>query len=382
MLFCSALDFRETPLTGCSQGTTCSNNFECKTVGSSQWCCPTVASVCGPIGGRPLDTSIHSRGTVYHVGVEKQGTSPSTRFFYDPASGKCSPFTYLGSSGNYNNFMSRIDCELYCARLQCDRGNPLRIGDVTQSCQSNNDCPSSHECKVDQGVCCPRMRKKKTICTQPLRVGNCDRSVRRYWYSASSRECQSFEFTAEPRCLQGQAYKDNSGKFVTCSTNRAASSCPANYECHYDGSMYGCCPSKAYTCSLAPNQGKTCGPGVSYKFFYNSQTQVSEWAGLYSLNRYYFNIVTKKCSPFAFNGCDGNPNNFATLAQCNNFCMASACAAGDVVYVNPNTQMPIACNDEIRNNCPNNFQCVFDSLTDSSVCCGATDMGVCPDGEK
>lgn len=50
--------------------------------------------------------------------------------------------------------------------------------------------------------------------------------------------------SAEPRCLQGQAYKDNSGKFVTCSTNRAASSCPVNYECHYDGNMFGCCPSK------------------------------------------------------------------------------------------------------------------------------------------
>ncbi|KAK6018061.1 EB module, partial [Ostertagia ostertagi] len=28
------------------------------------------------------------------------------------------------------------------------------------------------------------------------------------------------------------------------------------------------------------------------------------------------------------------------------------------------------------------LQCVFDSLTDSNVCCGATDMGVCTDGEK
>ncbi|PIO53287.1 hypothetical protein TELCIR_25385 [Teladorsagia circumcincta] len=62
----------ETPITGCSQSTTCSNNYECKSVGSSQWCCPSVASVCGPIGGRPLDTSIYSRGSVYHNGVEKQ----------------------------------------------------------------------------------------------------------------------------------------------------------------------------------------------------------------------------------------------------------------------------------------------------------------------
>ncbi|VDL75178.1 unnamed protein product [Nippostrongylus brasiliensis] len=358
----------ETPITGCSQSTTCSNNFECKT-----------------------------------------GTAPSTRFFYDPAAGKCSPFTYMGAAGNYNNFLSRIDCELYCARLQCDRGNPLRIGDVTQACQSNNDCPSTHECKADQGVCCPRMRCQGND-------NNFETLV----------DCQTFCRNAapEPRCLQGQAYKDSVGKFVTCSTNRAASSCPVNYECYYDGNMFGCCPTKAFTCSLVSSPGKTCGPGVSFKFFYSSQTQECESfeylgcdgnsnnfasrqecesycgvgayicalppqqgsslcsGGVSSVTRYYFNIVTKKCSPFAFNGCDGNPNNFASLTQCNNFCTASACKAGDVVYLNPNTQTPISCHDDIQNNCPKNFKCVFDSLTDSSVCCGATDMGVCPDGEK
>ncbi|KHJ87809.1 Kunitz/Bovine pancreatic trypsin inhibitor domain protein [Oesophagostomum dentatum] len=183
-------------------------------------------------------------------------------------------------------------------------------------------------------------------------------------------------FAAEPRCLQGQAYKDNSGKFVTCSTNRAASSCPVNYECHYD----------AYTCSLAPNQGKTCGPGVSFKFYYNQQTQ--------------------ECESFEYLGCDGNSNTFASRQECESYCGVGGCAnggvplrdssgaiqtcsektggcpsshecqavslgpdtvshrccpsktctAGDVVYVNPNTQAPIACNDEIRNNCPSNFQ--------------------------
>ncbi|KAK6056938.1 Kunitz/Bovine pancreatic trypsin inhibitor domain protein, partial [Cooperia oncophora] len=172
--------------------------------------------------------------------------------------------------------------------VQCDRGNPLRIGDLTQSCQSNSDCPSSHECRVDQSVCCPRMRK--TICTQPLRVGNCDRSVRRYWYSAAYKrvpvlsntqvfsrkdsllpglvqirflgcqgndnnfetlvDCQTFCRNAapEPRCLQGQAYKDSSGKFVTCSNQTALLSSlgPVNYECYHDGNMFGCCPTKGY----------------------------------------------------------------------------------------------------------------------------------------
>ncbi|PAV55962.1 hypothetical protein WR25_14492 isoform B [Diploscapter pachys] len=418
----------ETPITGCSQATTCSNNYECKTVGSAQWCCPTVASICGVVGGRPQDLSIHHRSTVFHPGVEKQGTASSTRFFYDPQSGKCSPFTFLGAGGNYNNFLSRIDCELYCARLQCDRGNPLRIGDVTQSCQSNSDCPSSHECKADQGVCCPKMQ---TICTQPLRVGNCDRSVRRYWYSAATRECQSFEYTGcqgndnnfetlvdcqtfcrnatpEPRCLQGQAYKDNQGKFVTCSPNRQASSCPANFECFFDGSLHACCPTKTFTCSLSPNPGKTCGPGISFKYYYNSQTQ--------------------ECESFEYLGCDGNSNNFASRTECETFCGVGGCANGGVPLRDSSGALQTC--SEKEGGCPSTHECttvslgadiishrccptktyicglppqqgsslcsggltvvtryyfnicIYDGLTDQSVCCGATDMGVCPDGEK
>lgn len=134
----------------------------------------------------------------------------------------------------------------------------------------------------------------------------------------------------------------------------------------------------AYICGLPPQQGSSLCSG-----------------GLTVVTRYYFNIVTRRCSPFVYNGCDGNPNNFASLNSCNNFChaagsflaflsaaRASACSAGDVVYLNPNSQSPITCNDEMQNNCPRNFNCVYDSLTDQNVCCGATDMGVCPDGEK
>ena len=79
--------------------------------------------------------------------------------------------------------------------MQCERGSPLRIGEEAQRCQSNAQCPSSHECKADQGVCCPR---KQTICAQPLRVGDCTENVKRYWYNAKTRQCQMFEYTGWP----------------------------------------------------------------------------------------------------------------------------------------------------------------------------------------
>uniref|UniRef100_A0A914CMN3 BPTI/Kunitz inhibitor domain-containing protein n=1 Tax=Acrobeloides nanus TaxID=290746 RepID=A0A914CMN3_9BILA len=341
---------------------------------------------------------------------------------------------------------------------------------------------------MDQGVCCP---KKQTICSQPLRVGDCTENVKRYWYNALSRQCQMFEYTGcqgndnnfetildcqnfcknaipEPRCVQGQAYKDTFGNFVQCHLGAAA--CPPNYECSFDGNMYGCCPTKAYTCSLNADHGIQCGAGTTFKYFYNTQTQncesfqffgcdgnsnnfptrenCEEYCGVGGcphgglplrdhtgqlmvcssqescpsshecttvfvssntinrccptkahicslpplqgtycgssrhVSRYYFNIVTGVCSTFQYSGCDGNLNNFISLSQCNNFCLSNACPAGTIVYIDPNDKMPIFCNEALKNSCPANYECTFNALMNNYVCCGSTDMGVCPESER
>uniref|UniRef100_A0A914UJW3 BPTI/Kunitz inhibitor domain-containing protein n=1 Tax=Plectus sambesii TaxID=2011161 RepID=A0A914UJW3_9BILA len=412
----------ESPINGCLQSPSCSANYECKTIGSLQWCCPTVSSICGPIGGRPDDPVIFSRGTIYHSGLIKPGSTPATRFFYDTENGRCTPFTYYGAGGNYNNFLSRIDCELFCSKLQCDKGNPLRIGEVTQTCQTNVDCPSSHECKSDKGVCCPRQRKfHPTLidylssilqklsalssyesatataafadfaytCSMAYSSGiTCGSGVSyKFYYNAPTQDCESFQyngcdgnsnnFATRGECESycgvggcpngGSPLREGSGMLVSCTSDKAA--CPSTHECHPvtigNSIANRCCPTRAHICSLPPQQGSS-----------------SCATGIVSKTRYYFNIVTRQCTPFNFNGCDGNTNNFETQAQCSNFCHAAACSAGDVVYLNPNNQEPIHCDDEMRNSCPTNFQCTYDSLSDKHVCCGATDMGVCPAGEK
>uniref|UniRef100_A0A915DPU7 Piwi domain-containing protein n=1 Tax=Ditylenchus dipsaci TaxID=166011 RepID=A0A915DPU7_9BILA len=58
------------------------------------------------------------------------------------------------------------------------------------------------------------------------------------------------------------------------------------------------------------------------------------------------------------------------------------CTPGDIAYVNPNTNLPFQCNAALSNSCPNNFLCTYDALSTNSVCCGATSMEVCPEGEK
>ncbi|PIO54807.1 Kunitz/Bovine pancreatic trypsin inhibitor domain protein, partial [Teladorsagia circumcincta] len=35
----------------------------------------------------------------------------------------------------------------------------------------------------------------EAICSQPLRLGDCKQSVRRYWYNAVTRACEIFDYT-------------------------------------------------------------------------------------------------------------------------------------------------------------------------------------------
>lgn len=53
----------------------------------------------------------------------------------------------------------------------------------------------------------------------------------------------------------------------------------------------------------------------------------------------------------------------------------AACPAGDSVYLDPNDQQPITCNEALQNSCPPNYHCTYNSLMNNYVCCGAGSMG-------
>ncbi|EPB77276.1 Kunitz/Bovine pancreatic trypsin inhibitor domain protein [Ancylostoma ceylanicum] len=98
--------------------------------------------------------------------------------------------------------------------------------------------------------------------------------------------------------------------------------------------------------------------------------------------RFYFNVALQTCSPYTSNGCDSSLNSFKTLMECEDFCLSAGCKPGDTVYKDPNTNRPFLCNTALQNNCPTNYQCTLNSLTQEHVCCGSDSMGVCPAGEK
>ncbi|CAI4228937.1 unnamed protein product [Auanema sp. JU1783] len=477
----------EVPKTNClSSLAKCGSEHSCVLFGSQQMCCPTTAHICSAAGGRTYPSKPIEN---FDRGVVVAGQKSSIRYYYDADQGRCVNFMYHGL-GNFNNFVTKQDCEAFCSKLVCENGNPLRIGEEWQRCETNNDCPSSHTCQGSHKVCCPT---SQSLCTQPRRLGDCTSSVRRYWYNAATRQCELFHYTGcqgndnnfaslvhcqqrcrgitmEPKCPHGRAYKDRNGNFQQCSDKQNGMKCPVNYVCIYDGTTYGCCPTKAFTCSLNPEKGVQCGSGRSYRYYFNSNKQSCEtfqyegcdgnsnnflnseecqqYCGVggcpnggnplreegsnrqmtcsdvqtcpsthecltipsngnvasrccptkayicgmspqqgnhcskLSVTRYYFNIITKECASFQFNGCNGNLNNFGSQTDCNNFCSSVGCGVGEIAYKDVNTKKPFDCNNILKNSCPANFQCRFNSLTSGYVCCGSTSMDVCPAGER
>uniref|UniRef100_A0AC35TNF6 Kunitz/Bovine pancreatic trypsin inhibitor domain protein n=1 Tax=Rhabditophanes sp. KR3021 TaxID=114890 RepID=A0AC35TNF6_9BILA len=344
------------PIGNCQTASSCGSGFECHSKGSQSLCCQTVASLCSNSGGRPIDLL---RTTNFDPGFTMKKTFslnyPSTsRYYYDSDQNRCIAFTFLGGFGNFNNFASSQECDLFCGKLVCSIGSPLKIGNQNQKCASNTDCPSSYECSSDHSVCCPR---KQSVCSQPLRLGDCKNSVKRYWYNAGQKTCEMFFYTGcqgndnsfssksecegtcsnvvpEPQCTQGEAYKDYQGNYYVSSN----SVCPINYEPFFDTNINTnvCCPSKSYTCSLSSHKGVVCGSGSSFRYFFNSKTQ--------------------ECQSFAYDGCDGNSNNFATIKDCQEYCGVGNCANGGVPEINEFGQL-IVCSDS--NKCPSSdTECV------------------------
>lgn len=109
------------------------------------------------------------------------------RHWYNAATRDCELFTYSGCQGNANNFESQLDCGNYC------RGT---VGTILKS------------------------------------------------ISLFQTDLYSLVISAEPTCIQGQAYKDSYGNYFQCSNLGIGQNCPTNYECKYDGNQWACCSTK------------------------------------------------------------------------------------------------------------------------------------------
>lgn len=180
----------------------------------------------------------------------------------------------------------------------------------------------------------------------------------RFWYNASSMSCQLFIYNgcqgnqnnfpslesclsvcngveAEVHCPRGDGLRED-GRTKRCAFSRLENECPPEYECFFDGSTYGCCPTSESICVLSSDAGELC-----------DQKRTQRW---------HFNKSSNACRPFLFLGCGGNANSFPTRQACREYCSRPelGCPSGGDYHRHPSGEL-VECSSAL--DCPSNYEC-------------------------
>ncbi|CAB3397316.1 unnamed protein product [Caenorhabditis bovis] len=231
------------------------------------------------------------------------GNSQIRRWYFDPATRLCQPFVFRGFKGNQNNFLLFDDCQRACGATNvCTRGTPqLAIHNHLLSCSFDSDCPPVFSCVLStpHNLCCPTDPSASfptlapasnsipsglpnslvidfvapNVCEQPIDEGFGLSSEHRWAFS--NGQCSSFLY-------KGQG--GNMNNFLT--KNDCSNRC--------EKEQTGRC----------------------------SQPAESGHADQY-ISRYFYSPEYRQCLHFIYSGEGGNSNNFETLTECLEVCVAN-----------------------------------------------------------
>ncbi|KAM7540797.1 hypothetical protein Aperf_G00000044610 [Anoplocephala perfoliata] len=308
------------------------NNFETKE--ACENACEATVSLHKPTGG---DSGIDP------VCKMPQETGPCRasmrRWAYDISRGVCVEFIYGGCKGNENNFESKEACEEKCSASEPDY---LQFGSNSERIKGSYT--------VD-------------ICHLPHERGNCLAHIQRWGFDTSSGKCVQFIFggcggngnnfetreACEKQCLanipDASSANENSVLDSVCGLPKVVGPCRAmTGRWFYDASNGQCVEFKYGGCGGNANnflskedcqskcQSSRFGPEQSSPLLASKVALVD--TSICSLpikggncraflQRWGFDISSKKCIPFVYEGCDGNANNFETKEDCEQRCLAN-----------------------------------------------------------
>jgi hypothetical protein len=120
----------------------------------------------------------------------------------------------------------------------------------------------------------------KDICKEPKLVGSCRGSFPRWWYNAATKHCELFTYGG---C------EGNDNNFVS-----------------------------EEACGKVRDVCKATGPGKNREAPNNGMCDLPKIVGpcKSSLPRWWYNSKTQNCERFLYGGCEGNENNFRSVAEC------------------------------------------------------------------
>ncbi|CAH3121610.1 unnamed protein product [Porites lobata] len=145
---------------------------------------------------------------------------------------------------------------------------------------NENNFEKEGDCKAS---CKPASAPNR--CYLEKKVGHCRAAFDRYFYNKTTRKCEQFTYGG---C------DGNANRFMTLEECQSFCKCT-------------CIPSediepRPEICNLPPKKGLC-----------------MAW-----IPRYYYNTRTHTCKRFIYGGCQGNANNFETIAECKSSCMADS----------------------------------------------------------
>ncbi|KAI6217481.1 hypothetical protein M3Y99_01766000 [Aphelenchoides fujianensis] len=129
--------------------------------------------------------------------VEGFGDGKLTRFYFNKQDRSCVRFIYRGLGGNQNSFLTQNECRAACPAYDnpCGSGQPLLVDHKPKVCSPNQRCPGTHYCHIGlpemPNYCCP---KNGDPCEQAVSSGTGNGSLRRFYFDKETKACREFVY--------------------------------------------------------------------------------------------------------------------------------------------------------------------------------------------
>ncbi|CAN8009769.1 unnamed protein product, partial [Ixodes pacificus] len=288
------------------------------------------------------------------------------RYYFDPNTGQCEPFTYGGCQGNANNFKTVKECLRFCNPIEgrssdadvCKR--PAKPGMcagyfprwffntktgkceefVYGGCQSNgNNFATLEQCQYT----CPNTTLTghgNDTCSLPKKVGPCRAAMPRYYFDVTTGKCERFiyggcEGNANNFHTLQQCQRTCKGRPTTppppppppqphTHTPTQHRKAPVTLLIYHTRDA-------VFAANMITESVFEDTSHMSEDNFYNqsdchshshhdceSPKDPGPCFGYFP--RWFFNVDTSECEEFIYGGCQGNDNNYWSLEQCQRTC--------------------------------------------------------------